>query len=399
MFSEYLLPSVRFKLTVHDISESNLILLDNLADKFLKKWLHIPPPGTRAILHAPEGLNIKSFDHLYKESHAIAYASARIKADDSVNAALDRRLDHEVTWTRKASITVYSEHQYQTQTIDYSDICLNSVKSKVKKSINEEFHDTWINHIKSLVVQGQFLELLAIEKSSITWRSHIFNLPRGILQFAVNASIDTLCTNSNLKRWGKRTNALCGLCKQAKETLHHVLNNCPVMLDRYKLRHDSILNFLESVFNAIDNVDIFVDLPGKLKGISTVPPSLVVTSLRPDAVIINNSDKKVYLFELSVPFETNVNDTHLRKVKKYEQLIADIESKGFKTFYYPIEIGSRGYISKENSTRLKSLFHELKICNIKSVSKSLSSLALIGSFVIFHSKFEALWINPSYVTF
>ncbi len=71
----------------------------------------------------------------------------------------------------------------------------------------------WHNLIKTLLVQGRFLDLMYIQESFITWRSLIYNLPHGILQFAINASIDTLATNTNLKRWGKRGNSKCELCR------------------------------------------------------------------------------------------------------------------------------------------------------------------------------------------
>ncbi len=64
--------------------------------------------GTRAIIHAKEGLNIKSISHLYKETHAISHATSRPKADTQVNVALDTRLEHEIKWTSKNSVTVYS---------------------------------------------------------------------------------------------------------------------------------------------------------------------------------------------------------------------------------------------------------------------------------------------------
>ncbi len=105
------------------------------------------------------------------------------------------------------------------------------VKKTIKKNINDEFQDMWHNHIKILLVQGRFLDLMNIQESFNTWRSLIYNLPRGILQFAINASIDTLATNANLKRWGKRGNSKCEPCG-GRETLHHILNHCNAMLDR-----------------------------------------------------------------------------------------------------------------------------------------------------------------------
>ncbi len=46
IYTRYVIPALRFKLTVHDITNTNLKALDNMVDKQLKSWLHIPPSGT-----------------------------------------------------------------------------------------------------------------------------------------------------------------------------------------------------------------------------------------------------------------------------------------------------------------------------------------------------------------
>jgi hypothetical protein len=208
VYSKYLLPAIRYKLTVHDLSVS----------------------------------------HIYKETHAVSHASSRMKADDTVNAALESRLLREQEWTRKASTTADCEQQFMVATAHEppahaSPKQQETIKSKIKKNISGEIQNMWRHHIKTLTVQGRFLEILALENSSVSWKSVMYDLPRGILQFAVNAGIDSLATNANLKRWGKRSNAKCDLCK-SRETLHHVLNYCPMMMDRYLWRHNSIINFM-----------------------------------------------------------------------------------------------------------------------------------------------------------
>ena len=134
IFTKYVLPALRFKLSVHEITNTNLKLLDNIVDKKLKQWLHIPPSGTRAILHSKEGLGVKSISHLYRECHGICHTTSRIKADTVVNVALDQRLNHEKNWTRKGSITVDSEDVYQSvisnDTVDKTTSNLLNLKSK-----------------------------------------------------------------------------------------------------------------------------------------------------------------------------------------------------------------------------------------------------------------------------
>ncbi len=85
---------------------------------------------------------------------------------------------------------------------------------------------------------------------------------------------------------------------------------------------------------------------------------------------------------------------HDYKVAKYQSLISDIENNSFTVEYHAIEIGSRGYISKENSTRLKKVHKSMAINTpYKKFQNSISKLAIISSFVIFHAKTEPTWLN------
>jgi hypothetical protein len=156
VYAQYVLPAVSFTLTVHEITNSNLVKLDALSDRYIKKWLSMPPSGTLAVIHAKEGLNIKSLTHIYKEAHAVAHATSRLKADKAVNVALSSRVQREEKWTRKGSITTYSEdHFSQIMPEIPPDVSIHkqieTVKSKVKQNLSEEFHTMWNNHIKNLL--------------------------------------------------------------------------------------------------------------------------------------------------------------------------------------------------------------------------------------------------------
>ena len=49
------------------------------------------------------------------------------------------------------------------------------------------------------------------EGSCVTWRSYLWDIPRGVLKFAINAGLNTLPSLDNLKRWGKRVSDRCPL--------------------------------------------------------------------------------------------------------------------------------------------------------------------------------------------
>ena len=76
----------------------------------------------------------------------------------------------------------------------------------------------------------------------------------------------------------------------------------------------------------------------------TLPPEIVVTTQRPDMVIINKntSPTTVLLVELTCPFTRNIEAANTRKRARYEFLTADIEDLGYKCSNLPSEIGSRG---------------------------------------------------------
>ncbi len=151
----------------------------------------------------------------------------------------------------------------------------------------------------------------------------------------------------------------------------------------------------------ITNNIIYFDLSNaNMPGISTIPIDITITTQRPDLVIVNRINSTITILELYVPFETNISDTHNRKLNRYANLIANIESKDFKVNNYALEIGSRGYISPENQNRLKHFIKGLHISNKYShIKDNICKVAFLASFIIYHSKFEPQWICPSFISF
>ncbi len=71
------------------------------------------------------------------------------------------------------------------------------------------------------------------------------------------------------------------------------------------------------------------------------------TRQRPDLVIWSVNLKKVISAELTIPFETNIDWTHQRKLEKYEDLREQCTKNDWSTDIFLLEIGCRTYTSKE----------------------------------------------------
>ena len=278
----------------------------------------------------------------------------------------------------------------------------NFVKRKVNNYIEDDVVKYWQERIQPLVIQGKFAELLILQDENITWKSIMYNLPRKVLSFAANACIDSLPSYSNLYRWGKRLSNKCPFCPNTTGTLHHILAHCPSLLERYTWRHNSVLR---SIFNTVKgkglgNFKVYADIQGHTVAGGTLPPHIVISTQRPDLVAVWEDEKHILLVELTVPFETNVDDAHKRKVERYEMLIQDIRESGYEVTFEAVEIGSRGHVDKANKNRLKDILKQCNCENVKSREfvQELGKLALIASFVIFYSRHDQMWNDVQYIT-
>lgn len=212
--------------------------------------------------------------------------------------------------------------------------------------------------MKELTVQGNFLALAAAERQDIVWKSSMYNLKQGTLKFLLNASIDTLPTVANLKRWKKTSSDLCKLCKQ-HQTTNHILSSCKVALEtgRYTWRHNCIVNF---IVNSVDpKFAVYSDLPGHTaQGGGSIPPELCVTSLKPDIVILDNHKKSIHLYELTCPSESNIESRHTEKGNKYTHFTTYITH--MKCSVNCFKVSTKGFITARNHSTLKSLHKFIK---------------------------------------
>ena len=75
IYQMYILPSIRFLLTVHDLPPTHLSRLDTSADQYLRRWAGLPRCATKDILHMRTAMNIKKLSTLYKETHCVTHAA------------------------------------------------------------------------------------------------------------------------------------------------------------------------------------------------------------------------------------------------------------------------------------------------------------------------------------
>ena len=196
----------------------------------------------------------------------------------------------------------------------------------------------------SMLEGGQLLRATD-DKATDIWSSAVQQLPPQVLSFSLNVAQDTLPNNANLALWRKKDGLsdACKLCGE-KQTLPHVLNQCPTALNlrRYNTRHDSVLKEIEQGVrpHLSEGECLLADLPNYQP--YTFPPHITRTDLRPDLVLWNNEEKTVCLIELTICYETRFEEAHILKKNKYADLIEAIEATEFIPELITLEVGSRG---------------------------------------------------------
>ena len=232
----------------------------------------------------------------------------------------------------------------------------------------------------------------------------MWDIPQGVLKFAINAGINTLPTFDNLKRWGKRVSDRCPFCGNI-QTLAHVLSNCSVALDqgRFTWRHNSVLSSIIELIRPLlhDGFSLYSDLPGfQAPHGGTIPPHVLTTALKPDLFLLNESLSTIIIFELTCPWDSNITRSHDFKEQKYSALVADL-SRDYTVSLFSVEISARGFITSSNKARLKTF--AFKCCSdtklvFKSLVRVCSKASLLSSYSIFSARREPSWNDPPPLT-
>jgi hypothetical protein len=66
---------------------------------------------------------------------------------------------------------------------------VSAIRKEVWRVFREEKDDAWAAPFCGYTMQGNLFALLQAESEAITWKSYMWNLPHGVLKFALNASI------------------------------------------------------------------------------------------------------------------------------------------------------------------------------------------------------------------
>ena len=160
----------------------------------------------------------------------------------------------------------------------------------------------------------------------------------------------------------------------------HVISSCSSYLDegRYTWRHNSVLLFLANTFSSLKQCTVYADLP------SFLSPSMITgESLRPDLLLLTK-DKLLYNLELTIGFETNIQNNSNRKAAKYSSLLSELSPSYSKVTFINLSMGAIRTMGS-SCTSFFSLLNELSFDKTiqKRVIMKAMTISIRSSYFIF----------------
>ena len=273
--------------------------------KYLKRWSGLAQPADPARLYLPKtdgGLQLPPLSLLYEKLKSSQASSLLTSHDGITRLVTTHQIQKEERMKRASFRPMVLTRDIMAQDPGVSRGVLGK---RAKLLLTAEDSASRLKHAKSLPQQGELLRDTPDAASARIWSAAVENLSSAATKFILNAASDTLPHNSNLSLWGRGVPRGCPLCGQ-QQTLHHVLNHCPVALDlrRFSHRHDAVLTAIAELVGAhlAPPQQMIVDLPGYTYH---YPPNIGCTDARPDIVVWDDIAKQVSLIELTVCFEIN----------------------------------------------------------------------------------------------
>ena len=337
-------PRLSWALTVEEFPTTWLEhCLQPLATSYLKRWAGLARSANTGILFLPAkrgGLALPSLTTIHKKQQSSRMAQFLTSQDPGVLRAAHLRIQEEEKAQRVTFKPATLVKQLRAQEPSRSR---QALARAAKSLLAEEDDERRSEHLHSLPAQGLMSRCWG-QKSPQLWVVAVEGLPPEPLKFTLNAVLDTLPTNSNLCRWGKKSHDTCPLCS-SRQSLSHVMNNCPTAMNlrRYSRRHDKVLEVLGGFIqeHLSPSFGFTIDLPSS---VYSFPQHITPTDSRPDIVWWCEGSRSLWLLELTVSFEPQMEDAQQRKQSKYQDLVEASRDAGYTTELITVEVGSRGLV-------------------------------------------------------
>ena len=128
---------------------------------------------------------------------------------------------------------------------------------------------------------------------------------------------------------------------QISQPRNLLLRGCKIYVGSKKLIYHRAIP-CQNLLGLDDNWKVSADLPGWCNNYSKIISN---KGLRPDILQFSKENSKVILVELTIPFESWLEQSHDFKTSKYGNLKKELEKEGYSVTVKAVEIGARCFVA------------------------------------------------------
>ena len=189
----------------------------------------------------------------------------------------------------------------------------------------------------------------------------------------------------------KVSSLLCRLCHKTNESISHILGSCEAMrLSDTMKKHDRTLKPL--VYHLFEKYKFDIHVNKNPNNRYENNEAIINWNIRmimeqkvqknfPDIVVIDKNQKKIFIIDVTVPFDDNLDFREKDKVNKYGELKIQLltQNKGYTGYIIPVAIGALGTVTNKFDEYLSLLIPDRKERNKlrkRLVEQAISSTAV-----------------------
>ena len=251
-------------LQIYEVCLTRVETIQRHINKFLRKWLGIPPSFTTVGLYSRTcklQLPISSIEEEFKVAKVRYQMMLRDSPDEAIQEAKPE-LKTGKKWTPSDAIGEAES------SLRFKEIC--GATQHGRAGLGQQHH-RWFSRqdalgsremvteeIRNLEEQKRQAKAVGFAKQcawanweqaepkKITWPS-FFSIEPLRLSFLLRSTYDLLPTATNLKLWGMTDDDTCKYCGTSRATLAHTLSSCSKSLQKYTWRHNQVLEIIVRV--------------------------------------------------------------------------------------------------------------------------------------------------------
>ena len=377
---EYALPVLAYTFGVLNWTEEDIKGIDILMRKYLNLYRMFPIRGDIDRLNLPRNMGGRGLMSAWD-----SYKSTMVRLGHFLQRSTDPLIQTCAEFDKTALFSITKKAKKFSDSVEFiTPTNLNDrpiikqakmVSQKFKEALNKQNHEKFLSKAQHGILFRQMKQNNLNTKKSLSWldKCHLSPQSEGYICGMQELAIFTRWHEKNILKTS--TTDQCRICGKETETTFHLLAGCDVLAKKeYLDRHNNVARYVhyslcktfgfqtEKKWHLHRPADVIMDNKAEIIWDMLLTTDRQVGANRPDIVVRDKINKKVFIIDISCPSDVNVNAKENEKIAKYSGLRVELAKMWqSECVVIPIVIGSLGGLSEKFVDYINTIPAEISV--------------------------------------